>query len=305
MEFNIWYLNHNGGKNLPWRSTIGPSPFVRQSMAIKVQGWVEEINSLHVSAIATTQPHAAFSAFTHGLICSKWNYALRVTDLETHHYRVQQPLENAFNSAFVPALTGLPAPGKLTRDLLALPCKLGGLGLINPKESCSEQHQTSKRITAALVNLNCGWPGIQYWGLLLNSKEWKERRQNPEKTEAKKLCWRTKKQSLRQYSKKHETLSRERGASIWLTALPIDIHGLFALHKSAFRDALSLRYNWPIENKPSFCSCGHTFSIDHALSCPTGGFPSIRHNEVRDITASLLSEVCHNVSIEPHLQLRR
>ncbi len=60
--------------------------------------------------------------------------------------------------------------------------------------------------------------------------------------------------------------------------------------------------NWPIENKPSFCSCGHTFSIDHALSCPTGGFPSIRHNEVRDITSSLLSEVCHNVSIEPHLQ---
>ena len=36
--------------------------------------------------------------------------------------------------------------------------------------------------------------------------------------------------------------------------------------------------------------------------CPTGGFPSIRHNEVRDITASLLSEVCHGVSIEPHLQ---
>ena len=31
-----------------------------------------------------------------------------------------------------------------------------------------------------------------------------------------------------------------------------------------------------------------------------GGF--IRHNEVRNITATLLSEVCHNVSIEPHLQ---
>ena len=33
-----------------------------------------------------------------------------------------------------------------------------------------------------------------------------------------------------------------------------------------------------------------------------GGFPSIRHNEVRDITASLLSAVCHGVTIEPHLQ---
>ena len=28
----------------------------------------------------------------------------------------------------------------------------------------------------------------------------------------------------------------------------------------------------------------------------------MRHNEVRDITASLLTEVCHGVTIEPHLQ---
>ena len=96
-------------------------------------------------------------------------------------------------------------------------------------------------------------------------------------------------------------LSQQKGASVLLTALPIENHG-FALHKSAFKDALCLRYNWPLNNQPSQCSCGHSFSIDHALSCPTGGFPSIRHNEVRDITASLLSEVCHGISIEPHLQ---
>ena len=33
-----------------------------------------------------------------------------------------------------------------------------------------------------------------------------------------------------------------------------------------------------------------------------GGFPTIRHNELRDLTASLLSVVCHNVAIEPRLQ---
>ncbi len=33
------------------------------------------------------------------------------------------------------------------------------------------------------------------------------------------------------------------------------------------------------------------------------GFPAVRHNEVRDITASMLTEVCHGVTIEPHLQL--
>ncbi len=32
---------------------------------------------------------------------------------------------------------------------------------------------------------------------------------------------------------------------------------------------------------------------------PLGGFPTIRHNEIRDITASLLTEVCHNVATEP------
>ena len=42
--------------------------------------------------------------------------------------------------------------------------------------------------------------------------------------------------------------------------------------------------------------------MEHALSCPNGGFPSIRQNEVRDITVSLLSEVCQGVSREPHLQ---
>ena len=40
----------------------------------------------------------------------------------------------------------------------------------------------------------------------------------------------------------------------------------------------------------------------HALSCPFAGFPSIRHNEVRDILASSLMGVAHNVAVEPHFQ---
>ena len=31
-------------------------------------------------------------------------------------------------------------------------------------------------------------------------------------------------------------------------------------------------------------------------------FPTIRHNEIRDITANLLTEVYNEVSVEPHLQ---
>ena len=90
-------------------------------------------------------------------------------------------------------------------------------------------------------------------------------------------------------------------ASSWLSTLPIEDHG-FALHKGAFRDALCFRYGWRPPLLPSQCVCGAKFTIEHSLNCPRGGFPSIRHNEIRDITADLLSEVCHNVGIEPSLQ---
>ena len=97
-------------------------------------------------------------------------------------------------------------------------------------------------------------------------------------------------------------LAVERGASsIWLTALPLDEYG-FALHKSAFQDALALRYGWLLLCAPTHCACGTSFSVEHALSCPKGGLPSIRHNEIRDLTATLLTEVCSQVATEPELQ---
>ena len=53
---------------------------------------------------------------------------------------------------------------------------------------------------------------------------------------------------------------------------------------------------------PTSCACGANFTVEHVLSCPRGGFPSICHNEIRDITANLLSEVCNDVRVEPDLQ---
>ena len=96
-------------------------------------------------------------------------------------------------------------------------------------------------------------------------------------------------------------LSREKGASTWLTVLPLTEHG-FTLHKSAFHDALALRYGWVPARLSTKCGCGNNFSVEHALSCATGGFPTIRHNEIRDITASLLTEVYKEVCVEPELQ---
>ena len=90
-------------------------------------------------------------------------------------------------------------------------------------------------------------------------------------------------------------------ASAWLSALPLTKYG-FTLHKAAFHDAIALRYDWPLHKTPSHCACGTVFSVDDALSCPKGGLPSLQHNEIRDLTACLLSEVCHQVQVGPVLQ---
>ena len=47
--------------------------------------------------------------------------------------------------------------------------------------------------------------------------------------------------------------------------------------------------------------CG-IYHYAHALSCTRGGFPTLCHNNVQNIIASLLSEVSSNVAIEPPLQ---
>ena len=67
-------------------------------------------------------------------------------------------------------------------------------------------------------------------------------------------------------------LAQEKGVSSWLTALPVQEHN-FSLHKTAFQDALALRYGWLPTRTPSHCACGCAFSGDHALSCLRVGFP--------------------------------
>ena len=101
--------------------------------------------------------------------------------------------------------------------------------------------------------------------------------------------------------KRSISLSKEKGASNWLTVLPIIEHG-FCLHKDDFRDVLRLCYGWTPNHLPANCICARSFSVEHALSCNNEEFPIKRHNELRDITANFLDEICTGVGVEPTLQ---
>ena len=95
-------------------------------MAGKVQSWVSEVSAL--AQVAASRPHAAYSAFTHGLI-GRWVYLMRaVPDISSFF----QPLEDAIRLQLFPSISGHPACSATELDLFSLPCCFGGLGLINP-----------------------------------------------------------------------------------------------------------------------------------------------------------------------------
>ena len=274
-------------------AAIGARTFTEEYVSHKVQTWTEEIK--RIAEVATSQPHAANAAFTHGL-SSRWTYLLRtISDIQD----LLIPLENEIHQTLIPALTGRPPCSKVERDLLGLPVRLGGLGLTNPVTLSQYAFNASQRLTAPLA-------------ALIIAQETNETA-NPDQIHNLKRVIRIQnrqrqdqqaKDIFSQLSPQQRPcidLAAERGSSSWLTALPLTERG-FHLHKGEFWDAICLRYNWALKNTPTTCSCGATFSIDHAMICHTGGFPTIRHNKIRDITASLLTEVCHSVATEPPLQ---
>ena len=107
-------------------AALGSHEFVDQYIADKVSHWHEELTSL--AEVAKFQPHAAYTAFTHGFV-HKFSFLSRTIPYISP---LLQPLEDRIYHRLIPALTGRPPLNDSERELLALPVRLGGLGIVNP-----------------------------------------------------------------------------------------------------------------------------------------------------------------------------
>ena len=85
-------------------------------------------------------------------MASKWAYIARtIPNVED----LFKPLEEVIRKRFLPSITGHNAFGDKERDLLALPTRLGGLGIADPSKQATPQRTacTLTNITAPLVEL--------------------------------------------------------------------------------------------------------------------------------------------------------
>ena len=115
-------------------AAIGSKNFTEYYVKVKVKTWIQELKQL--SEIATSEPHAAYAGFVHGL-SSRWSYLQRTIPDIQHLF---QPLEDAIHQLFIPSLTGRPPCSKLTRKLLVLLVRMGGLSLINPTDPSNHNY---------------------------------------------------------------------------------------------------------------------------------------------------------------------
>ena len=273
-------------------AVIGTEGYKKKYIEEKVTEWIEEIDVL--SDVARTEPHAAYSAFTHGLQ-HQWAFCMRTIPGISPLLR---PLEDSIRNTFIPAVMKSPTLGNDERALLELPPRLGGMGITSPTKMADVENINSINLTRSLTNK------------IISQDTYGEIDQNIVTEQKKKIA--SDRQREQKNSLDHlksvlpaETVrkintAQEIGASNWLTSLPIRAKG-FNLNKQEFVDAIALRYGWPVEGLPNTCACGSPNNVNHTMTCKKGGFVCIRHDEVRDLTANMLREVCHDVSTEPTL----
>ena len=273
-------------------AVIGTQEFKKEFVNKKVAEWIQEVSIL--SEIAKTEPHAAYAAYTHGLQ-HRWNFVMR-TIPDISHLLV--PLENIIKNTFLPAITKLFTCTDNERGLLALPPRMGGMGITLPVERANEENVNSINLTRSLTEKIVAQDAHGE----IDQNEIKEVKKNISRArqQAQKNTLEHLKGNLPAVRVRKVLAAQETGASNWLTSLPIRAKG-FSLNKQEFIDAVSLRYDLPVEGLPNTCVCGSSNNVNHTMICKTGGFVCIRHDEVRDLTASMLREICHDVKTEPEL----
>ena len=273
-------------------AVIGTDKYREEYIREKIDQWKSEIITL--TQIAQIEPQAAYSCFIAGYK-SKFIYYMRTVPEISNMF---SEIDNIINSHLIPAITGGRQVSETERKLLSLPCKYGGLGIPICADLSEREYANSRYITENLRSSIISQQ-IQYVAdPKLNEKK---NRIKSEKHEIYKKTLEEVRSEMNDEQNRLNEINRETGASTWLTTLPIKSEG-YVLNKQCFWDLIRIRYGWHLSRIPETCECGSKFSIEHGISCKKGGFVSLRHNQLRNITARLLQETCRDIRVEPCLQ---
>ena len=273
-------------------AVIGSFNFKESFVKKKIEGWVRDVEQL--AEFGREEPQLAYSAYTKAL-CMRWTYVQRTISGISLLF---QPLEDAIRDKLLPAIIGRDI-SDLERQMLALPLRFGGIGIQNPVLISDREYLTSVQVTKQLTELiyqqdNCV-DKLDIAGIKATKAAVKLASETRYKAEFTTIA-----DQLNDDQKTFLNLACGKGASSFLSCLPLESAG-YIFNKVEFRDSLCVRYNWPLPDIPRFCACGEKTGVDHSCVCKLGGLINMRHDNVRDVEAEFLKEVCREVRTEPGL----
>jgi len=273
-------------------AVVGTEAFRTQYVNDKINKWIKDIEEL--SKIAQEEPQAALSGYTK-VMCHRWTFIQRTIE---NVEKLFQPLEDTIRHKFIPSIVGREV-SDLERRMIALPVRCGGLGISNPVVTANKEYAVSKMVTdnltKVIISQDKSLENYAGWEVNERVKLLKAEKETNLKNEMKEIA-----EEMDGNTKRCFMLAQEKGAGSWLTVLPIHSLG-YTLNKEEFLDSIRLRYGWLIPNIPSFCVCEAENTINHALTCKTGGQVIFRHNKIRDVNAEFLRQACYDVQLEPGL----
>lgn len=273
-------------------AVIGSPEFRSEYICNKVEKWVQDV--IQLAEIAVDEPQLAYSAYTKAL-SMRWCFLQRTIPNCKEFF---DPLEEAIRDKLIPAIVGRKVTD-LERNIFSLPVRLGGLGIQNPCDTAEREFKNSMTVTRSLTKLieDQGDDLSRYDPIEIKTLTAKLKSEKEE-------MFKSKLDSLfpemNQTLKRYVELACEKGAGVWLSALPLQAAG-YIMNKQEFRNAICLRYGRAVPNTPPYCACGEKNDLDHTLNCKLGGYVTMRHNNIRDVEARFLKEVCKDVKTEPEL----
>ena len=155
-----------------------------------------------------------------------------------------EPLENAIRDQLIPALVRREV-SDAERQILALPLRHGELGLTDPRETAKMECEHSTQFTNKLTDkiytqkLDLDYSDQQF------TRHTKNRIRQQKNAKCKNIC----DELLEEMTTESQQLTKgamEKGASSWLSALPIKAIG-YALNKQEITDAICMRYGWKVK----------------------------------------------------------
>ena len=195
-------------------AVLGSRSNLGEYVSEKVDDCVGQVVKL--AEFAATQRQACYAAYTFGLK-HKWMYYLIRTLSDNEE--LLEPLERTISDVQIPStiITGHTCTTS-ERELLTLPLRKGGLGLENPVERAGFQHAMSLQVTAPLVGQIVSQVHeppddvlIKFLQLTMLSERDVRLDDKLEKL----------RNSLPEKTKRVVDLAAEKGASNWLTVIPV------------------------------------------------------------------------------------